>query len=356
MNTGTIYGKFNKILCLILFSSFLIFAASVSASAQTVIAVPRVEIKPVQKPVTPKVPENRKAPTSQTKANTVSEKSIAVSEKVNISLCVRSGDVKVNGWNRSEIRAFVSRGSGVGFSVLEKDKIDKSAVWVKILGYDPAKESELRRDECISGKSIELDVPFGATVSIKSGESKTTIDSIAKALVKNVGGDIFLNNIPNGVEARTYRGNVTVRNSGGSMTLDTTNGNIVAFDVSSDEIGDAFRAKTNSGEITLQEIRYRETEVNSNSGSINFVGEILNGGQYYFGSSNSLITLVVPLETSAKIVAVYGYGSFESESPLKNLKRDENTQLKSLTGTLGNGEALLNFKTVNGKIIIKKAD
>lgn len=351
MNTGTIYGKFNKILCLILFSSFLIFAASRSASAQqTVIVAPRVETKPARTPQKPKPPVYR------THADKISEKSIAVSEKVNISLCVRAGEVKVNGWNRNEIRAFVSRGSGVGFSVLEKEKIDKSVVWVKVLGYDPAKESELRRDECISGKFIELDVPFGATVNIKSGESKTTIDSIAKAFVKNVGGDIYLNNIPNGVEARTYRGNVTVRNSGGSMTLDTTNGNIVAFDVSSDEIGDAFRAKTNSGEITLQEIRYRETEVNSNSGSINFVGEILNGGQYYFGSSNSLITLVVPGETSAKIVAVYGYGSFESESPLKNLKRDENTQLKSLTGTLGNGEALLSFKTVNGKIIIKKAD
>ncbi len=356
MNTGNIYGKFNKILCLFLFSSFLILASSGSASAQTVIVVPRSEPKPAEKPQTPKTPEKHKPPTYQTKVNTVSEKSIAVSEKVNISVCVRAGEVKVNGWNRNEIRAFVSRGSSVGFSVLEKGKTDKKPVWVKVLGYDPAKESESRREECISGKFIELDVPFGATVNIESRESKTTIDSVAKASVKLLGGDIFLSNIPNGVEARTYRGNVTVKNSGGSMTLDTTNGNIVAYDVSSDEIGDAFHAKTNSGEITLQQIQYRETKVNSNTGSINFVGEILNGGQYYFGSSNGLVTLVVPENTSAKIVAIYGYGSFESENPLKNLKRDENTGLKSLTGTLGGGEALLNFKTVRGKITIKKAD
>lgn len=356
MNTGKIYGKFNKILCLILFSSFLILASSLSASAQTVIAPPRAEPKPVQKPETPKPTPKPKPPIYGKKANTISEKSIAVNEKVNISVCVKAGEVKVNGWNRNEIRAFVNMGRGIGFSVVDTSKTDKKPVWVKVLGYDPAKESELRREECISGKVIELDVPFGATINIKSGESKTTIDSVAKALVKNVGGDIFLNNIPKGVEARTYRGNVTVRNSGGSMTLDTTNGNIVAYDVSSDEIGDAFRAKTNSGAITLQEIKYRETEVNSNSGSINFVGQILKGGQYYFGSSNSLITLVLPENTSAKVVAVYGYGSCESETPLKNLKRDETTELKSLTGTLGRGEALLNFKTVTGKIIIKKAD
>lgn len=284
----------------------------------------------------------------------VFEKSLAVNEKVNISICVREGQVKVNGWNRDEIRAFVNDGSGVGFSVLEKGKTDRKPVWVKILGFDPDKEYKRTGDECVSGKVIELDVPFGATVNIKSGESKTSIDSVAKVVVKNVGGDIYINNIPQGVEARTYRGNVTVRNSGGSMNLETTNGNIVAFEASSDAIGDFFRAKTNSGAITLQKIKYRETEVNSNSGSINFVGEILTGGQYYFGSSNSLITLVLPSGSSGKIVAVYGYGGFDSEIPMTDLIRDQKAKLGSLTATFGTGEALLNFKTVTGKIVIKK--
>ncbi len=353
MNTGNIYGKFNKILCLYLFSSFLILASFVSASAQPVIVMPPTRPNPAQIPQTP---EKNKVPAQSAKADIISEKSIIVHEKVNISMCVRAGEVKVNGWNRNEIRAFVNQSSGLGFSVLERNDTQKTPVWIKVLGYDPAKVSSLRREECISGSNIELDVPFGATVNIKSGESKTTIDSIAKVSVKNVGGDIFINNIPGGVEARTYRGNVTVRNSGGSMILDTTNGNIVAYEVSTEQIGDSFRAKTNSGAITLQEVKYRETEVNSNTGSINFIGEILNGGQYYFGSANGLITLVLPEKTSGKIVAVYGYGSFESEITSNDIRRDEKSPLKSLTGTMGNGEALLNFKTVTGKISIKKAN
>jgi Putative adhesin len=286
-------------------------------------------------------------------AGEVFEKSLAVNEKVNISICVRQGQVKVNGWNRNEIRAFVNDGSEIGFSVLEKSKSDKKPVWVKILGFDPKADAKTG-DECVSGRIIELDVPIGATVNIKSGESETTIDSVAKVAVKNVGGDIYLSNIPQGVEARTYRGNVTVKNSGGPMNLETTNGNILAYETASDTIGDVFRAKTNSGDITLQKTRYRETEVNSNSGSINFVGEILAGGQYYFGSTNSLITLVLPEASSSKIVAVYGYGGFDSEIPLKDLIKEQKTKLGSLTATFGTGEALLNFKTVTGKIIIKK--
>src|SRR5687767_11620692 len=133
MNTGTIYGKFNKIHCLILFSSFLILAASFSASAQNVKVAPRVEIKPAKTPEKPAIP---KPPVYGTHASKISEKSLAVSDKVNISLCVRAGEIKVNGWNRNEIRAFANKGSGIGFSVLEKGKTDKKPVWVKVLGYD----------------------------------------------------------------------------------------------------------------------------------------------------------------------------------------------------------------------------
>jgi hypothetical protein len=344
------YSKISQILYAVLISTF--FLSSVPAQ--------RIYFPPlISEPETQEINPTKSAVKNDCNAvsnesGDVFEKSLAVDEKVNISLCVRQGQVKVNGWTRNEIRAFVSDGSGIGFSVLESSKVGKKPVWVKILGFEPAKEVKTGGDECVSGRIIELDVPIGATVNIKSGESETTIDSVAKVAVKNVGGDIYLNNIPQGIEARTYRGNVTVKNSGGSMNLETTNGNILAYETSSDAIGDAFRAKTNSGDITLQKTKYRETEVNSNSGSINFVGEILSGGQYYFGSTNSLITLVLPEASSGKIVAVYGYGEFDSEIPLKDLIKEQKTKLGSLTAKLGNGEALLNFKTVSGKIVIKK--
>lgn len=370
MNIGTVYEKFNKTLSLFFSSSFLILFTFALVSAQTVIIAPKSPVLPksglkistkTEKSVTTnKVKVNKFdvdcSETVSENININSEKAIAVSEKVTISLCVREGQIKVNGWNRNEIRAFVNNGEGVGFSVLEKSKTDKKPVWVKVLGYDPAKEGETDQDECLSGRIIELDVPFGTTVNIKSGESKTTIDSVSKVFVKNVGGDIFLNNIKQGVEALTYRGNVTVKNSGGSMSLETTNGNIIAYDVSSEEIGDSFHAKTTSGAITLQQIKYRETEINSSSGSISFVGGILNGGQYYFGAPNGLITMILPEDTSAKVVAVYGYGNFESIIPMKDMKRDEKAKLGSLSGTLGKGDALLNFKTVTGKIFIKKSE
>ncbi len=360
MNKVKISGKLNRIILRIALLSFLILASVILGSGQFVFPPVRSQT-PEKNEKTKKPVSLAIAPLPDPECNEpiegfggTHEKSIEVSEKVNISICVREGEVRVNGWNRNEIRAFVNHSGGIGFSVLEKGKLDKKAVWVKVLGYDPSKEGKFERDECVSGKVIELDVPIGATINIKSGESKTSIEAVAKVFVKNVGGDIFLSDVAQGIEARTYRGNITVKNSGGTMMLETTNGNIVAFDAASESIGDSFRAKSNSGAITLQKVNYRETEVNSSSGAINFVGELLSGGQYYFGSTDSLINLILPESSSSKIVAFYGYGNFDSQIPMTGVVRDNNSKVKSLSATIGGGEALLNFKTVSGKILIKK--
>ena len=268
-------------------------------------------------------------------SESAAEKSIAVDAKVNVSLRVCEGKLKINGWERNEIRAFVQGGSQVGFRVQQKDRQNQSPVWVVVLGFDPAKDKETDADECLSGDEIELDVPRGATLNVKSSESDTTIDSVRKATVEINGGDIFLNNIAQGIEAKTYEGDVTVENSSGAMTLASTTGNIVAFDVNPSEIGDIFKAKTNSGAITLQQVKHRQIDVGSNSGSIKFAGEFQNGGQYNLGTQNGSIALSIPEQSSFKLNASFGFGVFNSEIPLENLQKSSASKTQSLSASTG---------------------
>ncbi len=324
----------------------LIFLMSVGFSfAQTISVSP-------PKPLKSSPPKTSKKNHGDSGAS--AEKSIAVDAKVNISLCVSEGKLKVNGWERSEIRAFVGGGGEVAFKVQQRGGQNGTPVWVKVLGFDPAKTKEESADECLSGNEIELDVPRGAIVNVRSSESDTTIDSVRKVTVKIDGGDIFLNNIAQGIEAKTFEGDVTVENSSGAMTLNTTTGNIVAFGVSPSEIGDVFIAKTVSGAIALQRIGHRQAEVNSNSGSIKFVGEFQSGGQYTIGTQNGSISLLLPEKSSFKLDASFGFGAFNSEIPLENLVKNSNSKAQSLSGSAGKGDATLNLKTYSGAIRIKK--
>jgi len=342
--TDTITQKISLTIFALLFFSPFSFAY-----AQTAEVKPKIVIVPAKQ----KFKRKYKKVTSGSEISV--EKSIAVDANVNISLCISEGNLKINGWERNEIRAFVNSGSEVGFDVREKNKHSNKAVWVEVLGFDPRKNKETNPDECLSGEEIELDVPRGATVNVKGQASETIIESVRKVTVEIVGGDIFLSDIERGIDAKVYEGDVTVGKSGGAMTLLSSTGNIVAFDVAPSGIGDIFKAKTSSGAITLQSVEHRQMEINSNSGSMKFVGEFLSGGQYAFKTQNGSILLAVPQNSSCKINASFGFGAFNSELPLQNVKNPNPTsKAQSLSALIGGGDANVNLTTYSGAIRIRK--
>jgi hypothetical protein len=197
-----------------------------------------------------------------------------------------------------------------------------------------------------------LDVPRNASIKLKSGESDIKIESVARVWAANLGGSIYLNDISNGVEATTYRGDLTVERSGGQIVLTNTDGNIIALEVEPSEIGDFFKAKTGSGRISLQGIGHRLIETNSISGSTSFVGELLSGGQYGFSTENGSIIMSVPQDSSCRINASFGFGAFASEIPLQNIVKKE----QSLSAQLGSAESTcgMNLRTGSGVIRIRK--
>lgn len=318
---------------------------------------------PLPPAVQPELPRTRAAPAGrriktvekiENQSGVAAEKSIAVDLRVNVQLCVSEGRVRINGWERNEIRAYVDKGSEVSFKVQEKDRQSGVPVWVSVLGFEPRKTGEINSDECLSGEQIEIDVPRGAIVNVKGRTGETTISSVAKVTVDIVGGNIILSGIGQGIAAKTYEGDVTVENSGGAMNLTTTTGNIVVFDVDAREVGDVLKAKTNSGAIVLQQAAHRRIEADSHSGSIKFSGELLNGGQYKFNAFNGSINLLLAQNASGKINVSYGYGSFNSEIALQNVVKSAPANTQNLSAQIGAGDATLNLSTFSGTIQIKK--
>lgn len=281
------------------------------------------------------------------------EKSIMVAPNANFSLCVIQGLLRVNGWKRNEIRVFIKGGSNVGFKILERSP-DQQPVWLMATGYDPKRVNKAF-PECIWGDEIEIDMPEGASVGIKGQETRTVVDRVKKASVKNVGGNIVVRNVSNGVSASTYEGDITVEESKGPLMLESTTGNIVVFEAGPSESGDIFKAKTNSGAISLQAVRYRQVEVGSISGSVIYTGSILSGASYSFGTSNGSIRLAIPQASAFKLAATFASGSFSSELPFKILTEDVRDVGKSIVGQFGTGNgALIKLTTNYGTIGIRK--
>ena len=333
-----------------------LFAVILMITANVSFAQSPIEPKSAATPHAAPAPKPPKKTYEKTKNETgiPAEKFISTDAKVNISVCVSQGNIKINGWERDEIRAFVSEGTEVGFAIRNKNKETGKPNWIEIQAFDRQNNKTVGLDECLSGDEIEIDVPRGATVNFKGTEAEITIESVNKVVVENDGGNVSLNNIRQGIRAKTYRGDVTVENSSGAIILSSTNGNIVAFDTEAHDFADAFTAKTSSGAITLQKVGHRQLEVASNSGAVRFSGEFLSGGQYTFNTTNGSILLSIPPDSSFAVNASYG-GVFQTEIPLSNASLPSpNARVKTLTGNFGAGDASVTLTTLGGAISIRK--
>lgn len=283
------------------------------------------------------------------------ERAIAVSSNVNVSLCVLEGRLSINGWRRNEVRIYLRNGNKFGFKVLEKSPADSKPVWISAYSQ-MTKAGKMSTLECIRGEDVEIDLPVGATLNLKGESIETTIDTVKKVSVKTAGGDITVRNVSSGVNAFTYEGDIMVEDAKGALTLESTNGNIVVFQAGPSEIGDVFKAKTNSGTISLQRLMHRQIDVWSISGTVVFSGDILNGGSYNFGTNTGSLRFALPQNSSFQLSATYALGKFASELPLKIVTEDfREGPVKSIVANIGaGGDAILKLTTNAGLIGIKK--
>ena len=330
--------------------------ASVSAFSQGVPPTPIPGRHPLPTPL-PRTRVEPHVPRQPILMGQISERSINVDPGVNVWLpCVSRGSIKVTGWNRNEVRVFIDGGNRFNFVVQEKSSRTGEPVWIKVSGiqdkvrYGPA-------SECIWGDEIEIDVPKNASVNIKGNEITARIDSVRKAEVKVVGGNLSLRNVANGIGAYAGQGDISVEASKGSISLESTTGNILVFDAGPSEIADMFRAKTNGGAISLQGLEHRQLDVSSISGSVNFSGDIRAGGTYNLRTLRGSIRMSIPEKSSSKIAATYGYGTFKSEIPIKIVTENVSEgPVKSVVGTMGgDGDAaIIRLTSNNGSIAITK--
>lgn len=313
---------------------------------------PKAEVKPpVRRPIPP--PFSRVRPTEGDVRGTT-ERVINAEPNVAVKLCIAEGTIRINGSERNEVRVFVRNGRKFEFRSLEKNPETGKATWLWIASTSgPGPLSN-----CLAGDSVDIDLPVGASIDLEARTAGAVVDSVKKANVKIVEGSISLRNISGGIQANAYQGDVMVESSGGPIELGTTTGNILAYDVRSGNVGDLFKATTRSGQIALEGVIHRQILASSISGSVAFNGRFLNGGIYNFKTTNGSIRLLIPDDSACKLIAAYGFGSFDSAITLKIETENVTGGGKNFVGILGkptNGPlATVTLTTSSGSIGIRK--
>ncbi len=213
----------------------------------------------------------------------VRSKSFTVSKGGSLNVSVRSGDVRINSWNKNEV--FV-RAEGIDNEDLEYLTMKQSGNRVSV-EFRPRGNWGWGR-----GPKFDISIPADFNVDMKtSGGDLEVVGAITgKIEGKTSGGDIRLEDAVGSVEMSTSGGDIRVGNIKGSVELSTSGGDIdlkkvdgdaevrtSGGDIKVESVGKRLQAKTSGGDIEIGTVGGEVTA--STAGGDVKVGKVSGGAR-----------------------------------------------------------------------------
>lgn len=206
--------------------------------------------------------------------------------------------------------------------------------------------------------SFEVYVPVKTMCDLHSSDGNIYLSDLeGNQSCKTSDGNIKAANIGGSLIARTSDGDVSVKNIDGRTELKTSDGNITADHILGDsdfvtsdgdvdlfDITGATYAHTSDGNIKFQELK---GSINARTSDGNITGNFIQlDGNVKLGTSDGSIRLTLPeglgLELKLRGERI--------ETSLRNFSGSHSK--RSIKGTIGNGEFLIDMSTSDGKIVL----
>ncbi len=294
-------------------------------------------------------------------AQTLSQAAVAAAPDVNVTLSTTGGHITVRGTDRKEVRArAMTNGAKLKIRVAggPESGPESAATRVEIQVSEKMTGGEEEYESCLADNDVELEVPRGATVYLKSQDGDIEIWDVAEAHLETNDGRIEATRISKEFDAASLGGDVTLADASGRASLTTLNGVIDVHGVRPLDGSDFLKVKTVSGDILLDEIGPARVEANTISGQLRLAGRLARGGTYDFTTTTGDVTVVMPPDSSFKVNArVSEHGEIITDFPLQYKGPGAPAaplQTGRLLGTHGSGDATINLISFSGTLSLRK--
>jgi DUF4097 and DUF4098 domain-containing protein YvlB len=231
-----------------------------------------------------------------------SERSLPAVSNVSISLCVKSSNVTVSGWNKNEVLVRTAQTARIEFRRDNATSTSAPATNLQVLILDKMQQQGID-ENCQALSDVELNVPRGAIVHVQTRDGNISIAGVATAYVGTQNGDVNIERISKAMEVCNVGGSVSVKDSSGRVTINSIGGAVEASNLRPTNSADAFEVISVSGEIALEELEFTQMNARTVSGNMHLIGPLTRGGHYGFKTMSGNITLTLPSGSSFRISA-----------------------------------------------------
>ena len=245
---------------------------------------------------------------------------MAVAPNASIRILNLAGSVRVSGWDQDSISVTGTPPSGGGMLLMGGSE----------RGVKVVVEANAATD--LPGTNLEIRVPRGANLWVKSATATVTIEGVTGQVeASTVTGAISVRGSPSVLVAESMEGDLDIAAPARITRLKTAGGAITVRDAANE-----ITATSVSGVIRLLNARdVSSGRLESVSGSVLFNGAVAPGGSLDLQTHDASIEILLPPRQNA-LVEVSAYGG-------KTINR-----IPGLTGAPGKGKAV-QYRLGNGR-------
>jgi len=292
-----------------------------------------------------------------------SVRTIGADPGIVITMCLESGNIMVVGVDKREVRVSAEEPASISLRPSASDSTLVTgglAKRLEILVAATEKADPLPFGECRGKSDIDIEVPRGATVYVKTQDGDIEISDVAEVRAETTTGNINIQRVARAVEASSVSGDVALEDSNGRIRLRSISGSIEAIRAKVVEPNDFLYAKTISGDVLLEQIAQARVEAGTISGEVTLNGLLAQGGFYDFKTTTGDITLNLPETSSFQVTAkVSQAGEVVTEFPLKyssGISTSDAMSFGKLAGSYGTGTspATINLVSFSGTLRLRK--
>jgi hypothetical protein len=231
------------------------------------------------------------------------ERTVSADPGVTVSLCVMSGSVSVQGWDRNEVQVQSSHVGQMELKRLDGARASGPAAKLTVLMAGKGEGGRRNSGDCQAFGDLELMVPRGASVYVETGDGSIHVSEVATVYAKSQSGDIEIEKASRSVEAGSFGSDISIKDSSGRIAIKSVGGDLTAADIRANDSSDCFEATTISGDIGLDKVANPLITIRTVNGNVNFDGALTRGGQYNFNTTKGDVTLSLPSDASFRLNA-----------------------------------------------------
>jgi DUF4097 and DUF4098 domain-containing protein YvlB len=244
------------------------------------------------------------------------ERTVSADPAVTVSICVMSGSINVQGWDKDEVLARSSDAAQIELRQKDGTAQSAKATKVEVFVVDNSDEERIKKN-CQSYSDLELFVPRGASVHVQTRDGDIEIADIAVVVAGTQNGDINIERVSRAVEVGSVGGSVSIKDSTGRASVTTIGGGVEVINLRPTAAADGFEVVTVSGDLNLEGVTHALLNARTVTGDVHLTGPLAAGGRYGFKTMSGDITLTMPNDSSFHLSAkVANDGEIISDFPL----------------------------------------